>query len=154
MNNSCLPEYVFSEANCSCLLTRKSAFCYRQRKILSPKVICCLHSEVGPLVSLAACLPQPRRSPGSRARCRLGGQPGGTGTGTMPAAGSSAARSVGLPASLFLQSVHGRTASDSSTSAAGTAPRSPPAAGIAPAAAPGPSEGCQATHPAHTGRAG
>lgn len=63
MNNSCLPEYIFSEANCRCLLTHKSAFCYKQRKISSPKVIFCLHFEAGPLVSPATRLPQPSRWP-------------------------------------------------------------------------------------------
>lgn len=57
MNNSCLPEYIFSEAKCRCLLTHKSAFfCYKQRKILSPKVIFCLHFEVGPLIWFSTCL--------------------------------------------------------------------------------------------------
>lgn len=60
MNNSCLPECIFSEANCRCLLTHKSAFffffCYKQRKILSPKVTFCLHFKVGPLIWFSTCL--------------------------------------------------------------------------------------------------
>lgn len=56
MNNSCLPEYIFSEGNCRCLLTRKSAFWLETKENVVPRGGFCVHFGVGPLVLLATCL--------------------------------------------------------------------------------------------------
>lgn len=169
MNNSCLPEYIFSEANCRCLLTHKSAFCYKQRKISSPKVIFCLHFEAGPLVSPATRLPQPSRWPcsGLGTVTRWHHHRGLRGEHHNPKTG-------GLFFSPFPQSGAAINAASSAAAAApafpGTAaPTSPPAAagtgrvlGRGERAAPrcadrhaaDPAEGCEPTHPARARRAG
>lgn len=175
MNNSCLPECIFSEANCRCLLTHKSAFWYKQRKILSPKVIFCLHFEaVLSFRLLPACLrPAAHRAPEHAA----GWESNPVAPAPCVMQGAAQPRNVGLLLSIFLPSMHSRAASSTTSSATKTAPVFPgmapltsplAAAGTghalgrrelaAPRSAnqqtPGPTEGCEPTRSAHTGRAG
>lgn len=83
MNNSRLPGYIFSEVDRRCLLTHKSAFCDKQRKILPPKEVFCLRSKAGPLVVLAPFLLQscPHHAPA--ARYSLGQGPAGSVTARL-----------------------------------------------------------------------
>lgn len=84
MNNSRLPGYIFSEVDSRCLLTHKSAFCDKQRKILPPKEVFCLHSKAGPLVVLAPFLLQSCTHHAPAARCSPGQGPAGSITARLP----------------------------------------------------------------------
>lgn len=96
MNNSRLPGYIFSEVDRRCLLTHKSAFCDKQRKILPPKEVFCLLSKAGPLVVLAPFLLQscPHHAPA--ARCSPGQGPAGSITARVLCRQQQSPSSTGL----------------------------------------------------------